>query len=199
MALYNQYIIKIKRENVMKKSVKEFLTGEYIALKKDFWMGAILILTVGVILLIIQVVMKVLAPITFITNNEVLQVLISLGIMIVLGLITRKLKENKKTAWLVDFLPSKSMDQPEMTYWHNGNYVSGILIGYREINGPHDRIVKCAAISKVCAGPTSVTLLSPDYIPLSEDLRPTGRKLKDVVKELATLGVFSSNTLDKNI
>ncbi len=174
----------------IEKTLKKFLHGEYVAIKKDFGAGVILILTIGVILLLIQVVMKVLAPIVLITNNEALQILLSLGIILILGLLSRKLKENEKTAWLVDFLPSKSMDQPEMTYWYNGNYHSGILLGYREINGPGDRKIKCAAIAKVCAGPTSITLLSPDYIPISEDLKPTGRSMKDVVKELATLGTL---------
>lgn len=190
--LEQKFFIIQKSLNNKYNNAKKFIHGEYVATKKDFGAGVLLILTIGIILLVIQVVMRVLAPIVLITSNEILQVLLSLGIILLLGLMTRKLKENKKTAWLVDFLPSKSMDQPEMTFWHNGNYHSGILLGYREITGPGDRKIKCAAIAKVCAGPTSITLLSPDYIPISEDLKPTGRTMKDVVKELATLGTWSS-------
>ncbi|MFA7201414.1 MAG: hypothetical protein WC099_00175 [Candidatus Paceibacterota bacterium] len=171
--------------------MKGFLRGEYIALKKDFGAGVILILTIGVILLLIQVVMKVLAPIVLITNNELFQILLSLGIILILGLLSRKLKENEKTAWLVDFLPSKSMDQPEMIFWHEEKYCSGILIGYREIKTPGGITIKFAEISEVNIGPTGISMLSPKFISvLSEDLQPTGRKLKDVAKRLATLGTI---------
>jgi len=174
-----------------KIKMKGFLRGEYIALKKDFGAGVILILTIGVILLLIQVVMKVLAPIVLITNNELFQILLSLGIILILGLLSRKLKENEKTAWLVDFLPSKSMDQPEMIFWHEEKYCSGILIGYREIKTPGGITIKFAEISEVNIGPTGISMLSPKFISvLSEDLQPTGRKLKDVAKRLATLGTI---------
>lgn len=175
---------------VKKALFGKWLWEEYVATKKDFSTGTLFILTIGVLILVVNIAIKVLGPVVDIfTQNVFLQVAISIGIILLLGIVIRKLKSNKKTAWMVDLLPSRSMEKPEMIWETTDGYASGILLRYETIPGD---IVRYAVVSKVNAGPTSITLLSPEFIPVNRT-KLTGRLLKDVTKELVTLGAVGTN------
>ncbi|MCL5012193.1 MAG: hypothetical protein M1320_02090 [Patescibacteria group bacterium] len=175
---------------VKKAFFKKWLRGEYQIPMSVPATGILFILTVGILILVINIVIKVLGPVVDIfTQNVFLQVAISIGIILLLGVIIRKLKSNKKTAWMVDLLPSRSMEKPEMIWETTDGYASGILLRYETIPGD---IVRYAVVSKVNAGPTSITLLSPEFIPVNRT-KLTGRLLKDVTKELVTLGAVGTN------
>jgi len=174
------------------------LRSEYIATKKDFWAGIVFILTVGIILFAIQIITKVITPIiALLTNNWILHIIFSLILITILGLVARKLNENKKTSWLVGFMPSKSMGQKEVFYENGDIYSSGILIGYKDIESLNGTIKKCGIVIKATGGPTSAGSISPDYIPI-EKLNFTHDDMSGVLKTLMTLGVISPQKNETN-
>jgi len=173
---------------------KTWLRGEYIATKKDFWAGIVSVLAVGIILILIQVIEKVIVPIVeLLTSDWILQIIFSLTLITVFGLVARKLNENKKTSWLVGFMPSKSIRQKEVFYKNGDIYSSGILIGYKDIEGLDGTTIRCGIVSKATGGPTSAGAISPDYVPI-EKLRFTHDDMGGVLKTLMTLGVISPQT-----
>jgi hypothetical protein len=127
-----------------------------------------------------------LAPARLVTDSPWLQGAVALGMLLIIGFAIRKMRDIRWAAWLVQFLPTAPLEQPEVRFRVGKHYVTGILIDYETI--PQKGVaVRYGRVAAVNAGPTSISLLSPRLI-RAADIEPTGRTLKDVAKELATLG-----------
>ena len=153
----------------------EWIKNELIALGKVFFWGTVALIFILVLETVFgSMIQALLGMSSFITKNEIFQIILAFGILFLLGVFSRKLQKSKRFSIFKKFLPAEIFKKPEVAYFTDTQKLGlGILIKVHNIIIEGD-VQKLGEVVPTQGGPTSGGHLSGQLVPI-DYLYSTGR------------------------
>lgn len=152
-----------------------WIKPELIALGKDFFWGTITLIFILLLIMGLSSITNILLSIAaFVTKDLIFRIILALGILTLLGIISRKLQKSKKFSPFKKFLPAEIFKKPEVAYFSDGDKLTlGILIKVHSVT-LEGAVHELGEIVPAQGAPTSGGHLSGKLVPV-DNLYLTGR------------------------
>lgn len=157
------------------KRLLNWIKPELIALGKDFFWGTVTLIFILILIMGLSSITNILLGIAaLITNHLTSQIILAMGLLTLLGIISRKLQKSRKFSPFKKFLPAEIFKKPEVAYFSDGNKLTlGILIKVHSVS-LEGTVQEMGEIVPAQGAPTSGGHLSGKLVPV-DYLYLTGR------------------------